>query len=88
MALGRRTVTHVILGNEGFGGGLAATKIQKENTTINGKSVKYVTAQWVMESIAKGIRQPECKFLQNEMKEKLGGAGQKSVASLFRSKTS
>lgn len=87
LALGRRTVTHVVLGNEGFGGGLAATKIQKENTTINGKGVKYVTAQWVLDSIENGIRQPECKFLQAEVKQKLGGAGQKSVASFFRSNT-
>lgn len=50
IALGRRTVTHVILGtvsaNGGAGGGLAATKIQKEVARTGGKAVKYITVEW------------------------------------------
>ncbi|KAF2877885.1 hypothetical protein BDV95DRAFT_479498 [Massariosphaeria phaeospora] len=51
-ALGRRTVTHVILGivnnghHGGAGGGLAATKIQKEIARTVSKTVKFVTVQW------------------------------------------
>jgi len=50
--LGRRQVTHVILGkpigteNSGAGGGLAASKIQKEIQTIGGCGVKYVEVEW------------------------------------------
>lgn len=50
VALGRRTVTHVILGTVsgqgGCGGGLAASKIQKEIARSGGKGVKFVTAEW------------------------------------------
>jgi hypothetical protein len=50
IALGRRTVTHVVLGTVstrgGVGGGLAATKIQKEIARTGGKAVKYVTVEW------------------------------------------
>ncbi len=50
IALGRRTVTHVILGtvssNGGCGGGLAATKLQKEVARTGGKAVKYITVNW------------------------------------------
>lgn len=50
IALGRRTVTHVILGtinaNGGAGGGLAATKIQKEVARTGGKAVRYITVEW------------------------------------------
>ncbi|KZM26765.1 uncharacterized protein EKO05_0000131 [Ascochyta rabiei] len=66
IALGRRTVTHVILGtanaNGGAGGGLAATKIQKEIARTGGKAVKYVTVNWVLESIKTGRRLPESRF--------------------------
>lgn len=86
IALGRRTVTHVILG-ERCGGGLASGKLQKENTTIRGKGIKYVSAQWVLDSVEKGIRQPEHKYAAAEIKGKLGGSGQKSVAGLFKAKS-
>lgn len=86
LALGRRTVTHVILG-ERCGGGLASGKIQKENITVRGKGIKYVSAQWVLDSVEKGIRQPEHKYAAAEIKGKLGGSGQKSVAGLFRAKS-
>ncbi|KAG9670164.1 hypothetical protein KCV03_g10334, partial [Aureobasidium melanogenum] len=66
--LGRRSVTHVILGRPnasavpGAGGGLSASKMQKEITKIKGKSVKFVTVEWVMESVANGKRAPEQNF--------------------------
>lgn len=66
--LGRRSVTHVILGRPnasavpGAGGGLAASKMQKEITKIGGKNVKFVTVEWVMESVANRKRAPEQRF--------------------------
>jgi hypothetical protein len=66
--LGRRSVTHVILGRPnasavpGAGGGLSASKMQKEITKIGGKNVKFVTVEWVMESVANGKRAPEQRF--------------------------
>lgn len=50
--LGRRQVTHVILGKPnrsegiGAGGGLAASKIQKEIKRVGGCGVKYVGVEW------------------------------------------
>lgn len=50
IALGRRTVTHVIIGANcgrgGAGGGLAGSKIQKEIAKIGGKGVKFVGPEW------------------------------------------
>lgn len=54
LALGRRSVTHVILGTpngarggvQGAGGGLAAGKIQKEIRRAGGCGVKYVGVDW------------------------------------------
>lgn len=43
VALGRKTVTHVILSESG---GLAAGKLQKEIHKIRGRSIKFVTAAW------------------------------------------
>jgi hypothetical protein len=49
-ALGRRSVTHVIIGklydNGGTGGGLAARKIQKEVSRVGGKGIKFVSVDW------------------------------------------
>jgi hypothetical protein len=49
-ALGRRSVTHVIVGktyvNGGTGGGLAGSKIQKEVARVGGKGIKYVNVEW------------------------------------------
>jgi BRCT domain, a BRCA1 C-terminus domain len=59
IALGRRTVTHVILSDKGR---LAAGKIQKEVTKIGGKGVKFVSVRWVLDSIEKGRRQPESRY--------------------------
>lgn len=59
IALGRRTVTHVILGtvnaNGGCGGGLAATKIQKEVAMTGGKAVKYITVEWYVLLVTKSL---------------------------------
>ncbi|KAI4848672.1 hypothetical protein E4T44_03803 [Aureobasidium sp. EXF-8845] len=66
--LGRRSVTHVILGRPnasavpGAGVGLSASKMQKEITKIRDKSVKFVTVEWVIESVANGKRAPEQRF--------------------------
>ncbi|KAJ4336097.1 hypothetical protein N0V87_005677 [Didymella glomerata] len=59
IALGRRTVTHVILGtvnaNGGCGGGLAAAKIQKEVARTGGKAVKYITVEWYVLLVTKSM---------------------------------
>ena len=51
IALGRRTVTHVIVGHpcgsgRGAGGGLAAGKLEKEIRRVGGCGVKYVGVEW------------------------------------------
>ncbi len=43
----------------GCGGGLSASKLQKEIQRIGGQAVKYVTAEWVLESLKTGRRVPE-----------------------------
>jgi hypothetical protein len=66
--LGRRSVTHVILGRPnasavpGAGGGLSASKMQKEISKIRGESVKFVTVEWVIKSVADRKRAPEQRF--------------------------
>lgn len=60
IALGRRTVTHVVLGSNS--NVLAAGKIQKEVTKVGGKGVKYVTAKWVVDSAECGKRLPEQRY--------------------------
>lgn len=66
IALGRRSVTHVVIGKDcasaGAGGGLASTKIQKEIEMRRGKGIKYVNAAWVVESIKAGRRLPESGY--------------------------
>ncbi|KAK5065384.1 hypothetical protein LTR84_001222 [Exophiala bonariae] len=81
-ALGRKTVTHVIIGST-CGGGLAATKINKEINTVRGKGIKYVTAQWVLSSIEQGIRQPEARYVPGNLNTKIAGNGQRSVRMVF-----
>lgn len=52
ISLGRRRVTHVILGkpnsagNQGAGGGLAAGKLEREIKRVGGCGVKYVDVEW------------------------------------------
>jgi len=79
ISLGRRTVTHVVLG-EKCGGGLASSKIQRE---VGGQGIKYVTAQWVLDSIQKGVRQPEARYMPKDLGKRIGGSGQTSVRSIF-----
>lgn len=69
IALGRRSVTHVVLGHPngsshaaGAGGGLAASKIEKEVARIGGKNIRFVTAEWVLESVKAGRRVPEGRY--------------------------
>ncbi|KAI9878376.1 MAG: hypothetical protein M1830_001081 [Pleopsidium flavum] len=86
IALGRRSVTHVILGTpngssvrDGAGGGLAASKIQKEIKRVGGCGVKYVGVDWVLESIKAGKRLPEAQFSTM----KIAAKGQQSVYGMF-----
>lgn len=49
--MGRRHVTHVILGTPGgqgigAGGGLSGTKLEKEIKRVGGCGVKYVGVEW------------------------------------------
>ncbi|KAK4104297.1 hypothetical protein N658DRAFT_522039 [Parathielavia hyrcaniae] len=65
--LGRRQVTHVILGkpsgpNGGAGGGLAGGKLDREIRRVGGRGIKFVGVEWVLESIKAGRRLPEARF--------------------------
>jgi hypothetical protein len=67
ISLGRKSVTHVIIGKpgsagEGCGGGLAGTKIQKEIARQRGKALHFVTAEWVVQSAKVGKRLAESRF--------------------------
>jgi hypothetical protein len=67
ISLGRRSVTHVIIGKPGSagercGGGLAGTKIQKEIARQRGKALHFVTAEWVVQSAKAGTRLAESRF--------------------------
>lgn len=79
ISLGRRTVTHIILGrvnaNGGVGGGLAATKIQKEIARTGAKAVKFISAEWVLDSIKANRRLPETRYSPL----KLAPSSQKSI---------
>ncbi|KAI0813171.1 BRCA1 C terminus domain-containing protein [Xylaria sp. FL0064] len=85
--LGRRKVTHVILGRPaaagygsgGAGGGLAGGKLQREISKIGGSAVKFVGVQWVLESIKAGKRLPEARFAEL----KIASKGQQSVYNLY-----
>ncbi|CAO2654160.1 Nn.00g108930.m01.CDS01 [Neocucurbitaria sp. VM-36] len=78
IALGRRSVTHVILATAnthgGAGGGLAASKIHKEIARTGGKAVKFVTAEWVLESIKANCRLPESRFSPLKLAPKTQGS--------------
>ncbi|KAK8042252.1 DNA repair protein REV1 [Apiospora rasikravindrae] len=75
--LGRKQVTHVILGRPagggGAGGGLAGTKLQKEIQKVRGAAVK------ILESIRAGKRLPETRFSN----VKVASKGQQSVLGLY-----
>ncbi|KAH8592764.1 hypothetical protein B0O99DRAFT_232137 [Bisporella sp. PMI_857] len=78
--LGRRKVSHVILGKpssnaSGAGGGLSASKLQKEIKRIGGCGVKYVGVEWVLESMKAGKRLSETPYINLKIAPK----GQQSV---------
>ncbi|KAF7555612.1 hypothetical protein G7046_g6523 [Stylonectria norvegica] len=82
--LGRRRVTHVVLGRPagagmGAGGGLAGSKVDKEIKRTGGCAVKFVGAEWVLESIKAGKRLPEARFSNMKVAPK----GQGSVYGLY-----
>ncbi|KAK3360276.1 hypothetical protein B0T25DRAFT_601695 [Lasiosphaeria hispida] len=82
--LGRRRVTHVILGRPngggiGAGGGLAGGKLEKEIRRVGGCGVKYVGVEWVLESVEAGKRLPEARFANL----KVAARGQQSVLGAF-----
>ncbi|KAK8114206.1 DNA repair protein REV1 [Apiospora kogelbergensis] len=82
--LGRRQVTHVILGRPaGGGGGLAGTKLQKEIQNVRGAAVKFVGVEWILESIRAGKRLPEARFSNLKVASK----GQQSVFGLYSRST-
>ncbi|KAK0514965.1 hypothetical protein JMJ35_002344 [Cladonia borealis] len=68
LALGRRSVTHVILGKPngsrggGAGGGLSGSKLQKEVQRVGGKGIRFVGVEWVLESLRVGRRLGEEGF--------------------------
>ncbi|KAI2625891.1 hypothetical protein GGR54DRAFT_521472 [Hypoxylon sp. NC1633] len=81
--LGRRQVTHVILGRpaggtRGAGGGLAGGKLEREIRKVGGCGVKFVGVEWVLESISAGKRLPEARFGNLKVASK----GQQSVYGL------
>ncbi|GAB1313893.1 BRCT domain-containing protein [Madurella fahalii] len=78
--LGRRQVTHVILGKPsgasgGAGGGLAGGKLEKEIRRVGGYGIKFVGVEWALESIKAGKRLPEARFANL----KIAARGQQSV---------
>ncbi|KAL7936582.1 hypothetical protein V8C35DRAFT_236785 [Trichoderma chlorosporum] len=84
--LGRRKVTHVILGRpngsaegKGNGGGLSASKLEKEIQKIRGCGVKFVSVEWVLQSLREGKRLPEARFSSLKMAAK----AQNSVYGLY-----
>ncbi|KAG7134725.1 DNA repair protein REV1 like [Verticillium longisporum] len=82
--LGRRQVTHVIVGQpvgggRGSGGGLAGMKLEREIKKMAGCAVKYVTAEWVLESLKAGKRLSEARFAAL----KVAREGQRSVLGTY-----
>jgi len=68
IALGRRSVTHVIVGRPngkegGAGGGLSGSKIQKEIRRVRGCGIKFVGVEWALESLKAGKRVPESRYV-------------------------
>ncbi|KAE8348617.1 hypothetical protein BDV28DRAFT_164252 [Aspergillus coremiiformis] len=80
-----RKVSHVIVGKpnsgpgKGMGGGLAASKLQKEISRGGWKGFKVVFVEWVLESINAGKRLSEARFTMDVMPK-----GQRSVLSFTR----
>ncbi|KAF7594311.1 hypothetical protein BBP40_009711 [Aspergillus hancockii] len=80
-----KKVSHIIVGKpnsgpgKGAGGGLAASKLQKEISRGGWKGFKVVFTEWVLESIEAGKRLSEAKFAMDIMPK-----GQRSVLSFTR----
>ncbi|KAG9250499.1 uncharacterized protein F5Z01DRAFT_683890 [Emericellopsis atlantica] len=82
--LGRRKVTHVIVGRPnsagyGAGGGLAGGKLDKEIRKMRGVGVKFVGVEWVLESLKACKRLPEARFVDLKVVPK----SQRSVYGLY-----
>ncbi|PKY05301.1 hypothetical protein P168DRAFT_304323 [Aspergillus campestris IBT 28561] len=82
-----RRVTHIIVGRpntsssspagtgiSGAGGGLSATKLQREIAKAGCRGFRVVGVEWVLESIKAGKRLSEARFAMN-----VAGRGQRSV---------
>ncbi|KAK2034657.1 BRCA1 C terminus domain-containing protein [Colletotrichum zoysiae] len=87
--LGRRQVTHVIVGRPagvgaGAGGGLASGKLDKEIRKVGGCVVKYVGVEWVLESLKAGSRLSEARFAPL----KVAREGQRSVYGMYGKQSS
>lgn len=86
IGLGRRTVTHVIVGisraKGGAGRGLAAGKIQKEISRVGGKGVKYVSVEWILESIKARRRVSKAPYTNTSL---VAPSGQRSVLGMLKS---
>ncbi|KAL0942492.1 BRCA1 C Terminus domain-containing protein [Colletotrichum truncatum] len=87
--LGRRQVTHVIIGKPagvgaGAGGGLAGGKLEREIRKIGGCGIKYISVEWVLESLKAGTRLPEARFTTL----KVAREGQNSVYGMFGGQSS
>ncbi|CEJ94675.1 hypothetical protein VHEMI10192 [[Torrubiella] hemipterigena] len=86
MHLGRRRVTHVVLGRPsgkgdgGAEGGLAGGKMEKEIRRGGGGGIKYVGVEWVLESVKAGVRLSEARFAN----VKVAAKAQPSVLSMAR----
>ncbi|TVY21720.1 hypothetical protein LARI1_G000400 [Lachnellula arida] len=71
--LGRRQVTHVILGRPsgtqglGAGGGLAGTKIEKEIKRVGGAGIKYIGVEWYVQDFPRSYEQKltGCRALES-----------------------
>ena len=59
--------SHTAIHSGRCGGGLSATKLQKEIRRVGGHAVKYVTAEWVLGSLEAGRRIPESTALAKPM---------------------
>ncbi|PBP17558.1 BRCA1 C Terminus domain-containing protein [Diplocarpon rosae] len=88
--LGRRQVTHVILGKPsgtlgmGAGGGLSGTKLEREIRKVGGCGVKYIGVEWVLESLKSGKRLSETQFANLQVAPK----NQQSVYEIFKKSNS
>jgi hypothetical protein len=79
ISLGRKSVTHVIIGKPGSAGEGCGTKIQKEIARQRGKAPYFVTAEWVVQSAKAGKRLAESRFEVMKLAPK--GVG--GIAGLF-----